>query len=234
MFKDILSQGAAQLGICLPQGAAEKMEEYCRALLNKNAELNLTAIRGEEEAATLHFLDSLGLLTAYDIDGKSVIDVGTGGGFPGVPLKIARPLSQVTVLDSTQKKVDFIDKACGELGIDVACLCGRAEELGLDKKYRERYQAAVSRAVARLDILSELCLPLVGVGGVFIALKSQDSLQEIEAAKRAIGQLGGKLAQVSEYALPGGIVRRAVIVEKVSPTPKGFPRRFARIKKAPL
>lgn len=234
MFKEILSQGAMELGIDMPQGAAEKMEAYCHRLLRKNMELNLTAIRSEEEAAKLHFLDSLGLLTAYDISGKSVIDVGTGGGFPGVPLKIARPQADMTLLDSTQKKVDFIEAACGDLGIHVRCLGGRAEELGLERQYRERYQVAVSRAVARLGILSELCLPLVAVGGVFIALKSQDSDQEIDEAKRALGQLGGRLAQVSDYTLPGGIVRRAVIVEKLSPTPAGFPRRFARIKKAPL
>ena len=235
MFKETLEKGAAGLGISLTERALEKMSSYCQALLEKNRELNLTAIRDEDEAALLHFVDSLAILGAYDIAGKSVIDVGTGGGFPGIPAAVAVPEAQVTVLDSTVKKINFIRDACGALDINVRTLAGRAEELALEPWHRERYDAAVSRAVARLPILAELCLPLVRPGGVFIAMKSLDSDQEIEEGRRAVGQLGGRLRQVIEYTLPGtDIVRRLIVVDKVSETPKGFPRRLSRIKKAPL
>ena len=235
MFKDVLSGAAAEMGVKLTEAQVETMESYWRALLEKNRDLNLTAITEDDQAALLHFADSLAPFTAYDINGKSAIDVGTGGGFPGVPLKIACPGARVTVLDSTEKKITFIKDACDGLDLEVECLVGRAEELALEAVFRDKYDVAVSRAVARLSVLAELCLPLVKPGGVFLAMKSRDTDQEIQEGRRAIGQLGGLLSQVIEYTLPGtDIVRRLLVIEKRSPTPKGFPRRFSRIKKAPL
>ena len=236
MFKHIVMTCAAELGVPLQEDQAELMEAYWRLLSERNRELNLTAIKEEDQAALLHFADSFALLKAWDMAGKRVLDVGTGGGFPGIPLKIACPDMELTVLDSTEKKIDFIREAAGRLGIELTCLTGRAEELALGPEHRDRYQVTVSRAVARLNILTELCLPLTAPGGAFIAAKSGGNSQETEEGRRAAGQLGGKVLDILEYSLPGDEVflRRAIVIGKMGATPPGFPRRYARIKKAPL
>ena len=234
MLEELILTGARELGIDLPEGAPGKIRAYYDLLMVRSAQFNLTAIRGEEDAARLHFVDSLALLAKYDFAG-SLIDVGTGAGFPGLPLKISRPELQVTLLDSTEKKVRFLEEACAAAGADARCVHGRAEEIGLDKGFRERYDTAVSRAVARLNMLCELCLPLVKTGGALVAMKAADSDEEIREAERAVARLGGRMERVEEYTLPGtDIRRRAVIITKVSPTPAGYPRRFAKIQKNPL
>lgn len=231
-LETIVSAGASELGIALPPNALRKMAEYFRILEEKNREMNLTAIKGEDDAARLHFLDSLSILRYADFGGKRIIDVGTGGGFPGIPIAITVPSASVTLLDSTEKKIDFLRETCDTLGISADCVHMRAEEA---IEYRGSFDIAVSRAVARLCILCELCLPMLKTGGTFIAMKASDSDEEIAEAENGIILLGGTLAEIKEYTIPGtDVVRRAVIIEKISETPKKYPRRYAQIKKSPL
>ena len=184
--------------------------------------------------ATLHLLDCAALLAQADMRGKTVIDVGTGAGFPGMVLAILEPSARFTLLDSLGKRVDFLREVCGQLGLkNVTCVHARAEEFAAG--HRERFDIATSRAVAQLNVLSELTLPLVKVGGLFAAMKSTSTDEEIAAARSAIAQLGGQLAGCTDYPVPEtNVVHRIVRIEKVRPTPKQFPRAFARIKKAPL
>lgn len=234
-LEDILSSGAPELGTPLDEEKLNKFRAYYELLTKRNAEFNLTAIKGEEDAARLHFLDSIGILGAWDFDGARVIDVGTGAGFPGMAIKIAAPNMSMTLLDSTDKKVQFLKEVSVSLGVRVNCLHGRAEELGQNPKYREGYDIAVSRAVARLNLLAELCLPLVKEGGTFIAMKSLDSDEEISEAEIAIEALGGSIADVFEYQIPEtDVIRRAVVIAKEEPTPARYPRRFAKIQASPL
>ena len=224
----ILRQGLAALG--LPQDAVPQLIAFSDRLLETNKVMNLTAITEPEEVARLHFLDSAALLTLADFRGKTVVDVGTGAGFPGMPLRLIEPSLRLTLLDSLGKRITFLQGCCDALG---RCVHARAEEFAMAQ--RENYDIAVSRAVANLRLLSELCLPLVKVGGQFLAMKSAGSDLEIDEAKKAIAALGGKLAAVRDYPIPGTeVTHRLVVIEKVSPTPKRYPRPFAKIKKAPL
>lgn len=232
-IKEILKSGAPELGV--PLGDIEKFSVYYELLERRNKEFNLTAITDETDAAQKHFLDSLGVLKSADFKGKSVIDVGCGAGFPGFPLKIAEPTISLTSVDSTEKKVSFLMEVNAALSLDVNCLHARAEELGQDPEYREKYDIAVSRAVARLNVLAELCLPLVRHGGKFLAMKALDSDEEIEEAKPGIEKLGGIISRVDEYDIPGtDLRRRVVVIEKCRKTPEKFPRRYGTIKKQPL
>lgn len=231
-MRDILARGLPQLGVS--PDVIPRLEEFSRLLLEKNQVMNLTAITEPDQVATLHLLDSLSLLPLADFAGKTAVDVGTGAGFPGVPLAIAVPESRITLLDSLGKRVDFLRESCAALGLSNAvCVHARAEEFAGDR--RESFDLAVSRAVAALPVLCELCLPLVKPGGAFIAMKSVDCGRELAEAETAIRLLGGRLRDTVDYTIPTtGIVHRAVIVEKVSPSPKKYPRRFAQIKKQPL
>lgn len=197
--------------------------------------MDLTAIEGEENITRLHFLDSLALLTVEDLQDCSVIDIGSGAGFPGLPLTILRPGIRLTVLDAQRKRVDFLRETAAALGReDITLLHGRAEEAALTE-LRDSFDYAVSRAVARLNMLCELCLPFVRVGGAFLAMKSVDSEAEVSEAKHAISTLGGKLERTADYTIPGtDVTHRVVVIRKVRPTPKGYPRRFAKIKSNPL
>ena len=228
----ILRQGLAALG--LPQDAVPQLMQFSDRLLETNKVMNLTAITEPEEVARLHFLDSAALLTLADFRGKTVVDVGTGAGFPGMPLRLIEPSLRLTLLDSLGKRITVLQGGCDALGLtDVRCVHARAEEFAVAQ--RENYDIAVSRAVANLRLLSELCLPLVKVGGQFLAMKSAGSDAEIDEAGKAIALLGGKLSAVRDYPIPGTeVTHRLVVIEKVSPTPKRYPRPFAKIKKAPL
>ncbi len=228
----LLTEGLAQLG--LPADAAPRLAEFAAAVLETNRVMNLTAITDPADFAALHLLDSAALLTMEDFRGKRVVDVGTGAGFPGVPLRILEPDFDLTLLDSLGKRIEFLRWTCDQLGLErVEAVHARAEEFAAD--HRERYDVAVSRAVAALNVLCELALPLVKVGGRFLAMKSVDSDAEIDAARGAAGQLGGRIRELRDYTVPGTDVRhRVVIVDKVRPTPAQFPRPFARIKKRPL
>ena len=231
-MRDILVKGLAQLG--LSDHAVPQLEAYASLLLEKNKVMNLTAITQPDQVATLHLLDCAALLPLSPLAGKTAIDVGTGAGLPGMVLALLTPDARFTLLDSLGKRIDFLQEVCDDMGLThVTCVHARAEEFA--GQHREQYDVAVSRAVAQLNVLCELTLPLVKVGGRFIAMKSTSSDQEIQEARSAVSQLGGRIAAVRDYDVPQTDVRhRAVIIEKVKATPRQFPRSFARIKKSPL
>lgn len=232
-MKQALASGLPQLERKLTDAQLDTFCAFGSALVEKNQVMNLTAITEPEQVARLHFLDCIALLGAANFYGKSVIDVGCGAGFPGVPLKIAEPSIQLTLLDSLKKRMDWLSATLPDLGIEAQCVAARAEEYALE--HREAYDIAVSRAVARLTMLAELCLPLVRVGGHFVAMKSADSDEELSQAARAIATLGGKVTRIWDYPVPGtDAVHRAVVITKVKATPKPYPRRFAKIKQQPL
>jgi len=235
LFESIILEGAVEMGINLSPDALRAFVTYYELLEEKNRVMNLTAIEGEEDTAKLHFLDSLAVAKYADLKGVRVIDIGSGAGFPGIPLRIAVPEMRLTVLDALNKRIGFLAELCEKLGIEVECIHARAEEEALKSNMRDSFDYAVSRAVANLSILSELCLPYVKVGGAFIAMKSTGTESEINEAERAIKALGGQLEGVFDYRIPlTDIIHRIVLVRKKAPTPKGFPRRFARIQKEQL
>ena len=221
-MNELLLQGLSELGLDVSR--AETLERFSSLLLEKNEVMNLTAITVPDAVAQLHLLDSAALLPFVDLTGKTVVDVGTGAGFPGMPLRILKDDFDLTLLDSLGKRVNWLQEVCDELQLKrVACVHARAEEFAM--QHREQFDIATSRAVAQLSILSELCLPLVKIGGQFVAMKSVDTEDEIAAAKSAIKTLGGHIVKVEDYTIPtSDVVHRLVIVEKVSPTPRSdFP-----------
>ena len=232
-----IASGLTALGLTPPDGAAARLAEYGRLLLEQNQVMNLTAITEPDQVADLHFLDSAALLTlGEDLRGKRLIDVGTGAGFPGLPLRILEPSLQLTLLDSLGKRVNWLASVCNTLGLEgVECLHARAEEQALVDGYRDGFDYAVSRAVASLELLCELCLPYVKVGGAFLAMKSVDCGRELEEAAHCIKLLGARLEECRDYTIPGtDVIHRLVVLRKVAPTLKGYPRRWAKIQKAPL
>lgn len=231
-MQELLKKGLRELG--LDTEKAETLAHFAELMLSKNAVMNLTRITEPDAVAQLHLLDSAALLRFADLRGKKAVDVGTGAGFPGMPLRILEPDFDLTLLDSLGKRVEWLREACDTLSLRrVEYVHARAEEFAAEK--REQFDFALSRAVANLQVLCELCLPLVCVGGRFLAMKSVDSDEEINAAKNAVKTLGGKIAAIEDYTIPtSSVVHRLVIIEKTAPTPKGYPRAFAKIKKSPL
>lgn len=232
MMEAILREGLSALS--LPTEGIPALTRYADLLAEKNQVMNLTAITDPAGVARLHFLDSAALLALEDLRGKRVVDVGTGAGFPGLPLKILEPSIRLTLLDAQRKRVDFLREVCEELGLeDVECVHSRAEDFAGTR--REGFDLAVSRAVAALPVLAELSLPLVKTGGKFLAMKSVDSNEELNAAGRAVNLLGGRLEKPIDYVISGtDIPRRLVIITKITETQKKYPRTFAKIKKNPL
>ena len=229
-MRTILTEGFAALGLPASEAALAGFETYYRLLDARGSVMNLTAIRGEADTARLHFLDCAALLTLHEFQNRSVIDVGTGAGVPGLPLKLMEPSIRLTLLDSLDKRVRFLQEVCDAVGLeDVTCLHARAEE---QPELRETFDVAVSRAVARLDVLCELCLPFVKVGGAFLAMKARGAAEELDEAGRAIEVLGGGKAELLPYAIPGTDAEHCVVrIEKVKPTPAKYPRRWAKIQK---
>jgi 16S rRNA (guanine527-N7)-methyltransferase len=230
----LIAAGLSQLG--LPAHAAPVLARYETLLLEQNRSMNLTAITNPLQAAQLHILDSAALLNCASFDGRRVLDVGTGAGFPGMVLKLVQPELRLTLLDSLQKRMDWLREIAPALGAeDVCILHGRAEEYALMPEYREQFDIVTSRAVADLRVLCELCLPFVKPGGVFLAMKGQRAQEEKVSAGRCISILGGRLEKDRSYRIPGtDIVRRVVCVRKEKNTPPAYPRRFAKIRKSPL
>ena len=231
-MEQLLRDGLTTLG--LPTGGIPALIRYADLLVEKNKVMNLTAITEPADIAELHFLDSAALLTLADWKGKTVADIGTGAGFPGLPLRIVDPSIRLTLLDAQNKRVEFLKEVCGELGLaDVECVHARAEEFAAD--HREGFDLVTSRAVAALPLLCELCLPLVKVGGYFAAMKSVDADAELASAAHAIEVLGGAVDHVTDYAIPGTEVHhRVIFIKKCRETGKKYPRAFAKIKKNPL
>jgi len=236
MIESLLSEGFQALGLAVPPEAPSLLDGFAQMLLKKNEVMNLTAITEPEAVARLHMLDCAALLNYADLNRKSLIDVGTGAGFPGAALKILVPSLEVTLLDAQRKRVDFLSEACQGLGLEgIRAVHGRAEELGRDAAYRERFDFAAARAVAALPMLCELCLPFVRVGGAFLAMKSVECGAELEQSAHAIESLGGELGGVHDYAIPGGdVTHRLIVIHKIRPSPEKYPRSFGRIKKSPL
>lgn len=227
-----MRDGLSALG--LPSDGVPALLRYGALLMEKNKVMNLTAITEPADIAALHFLDSAALLTLADFHGKSVADVGTGAGFPGMPLRILEPSIHLTLLDSLNKRIAFLKEVCADLDLaDVACIHARAEEFAAS--HREHFDIVTSRAVASLPLLTELCLPLLKRGGYFLSMKSVDSGGELAASAHAIEVLGGAVERTEDYAIPGTDVRhRLIFIKKVRETPKKYPRTFAKIKKNPL
>ena len=234
-MKTALITGLSELDIQLGEADADILCLYGQRLLEKNQVMNLTAITDPAEVAKLHFLDSLALTKYIDLKGKRLIDVGCGAGFPSLPLKIAIPTLEITMLDSTEKRINWLKELTTELGVEAECVAARAEDVAMDSDYRRKFDVATARAVARLNILAELCLPFVKVGGVFAAMKGADSEDEINEAKNAIKLLGGKIEAVEDYKIPGtDVTHRVVIIRKIAATPREYHRKYAKIKKSPL
>ena len=230
----IIAEGLTSLQ--LSAEAAPVLTRYESLLLEKNQVMNLTAITDPVKAARLHMLDCAELLHDFDFRNRRVIDVGTGAGFPGMVLKLIEPSIDLILLDSLGKRIAWLQELSPELHVpDIELIHGRAEDYGIRPAYRDACDIAVSRAVAELRILCELCLPFVRTGGLFIAMKSTDSGEELNCAETAITKLGGELQSVVDYAIPGtDVTHRLIAIRKIRPTPKGYPRRFAKIRKAPL
>ncbi len=230
-----LTDKAKQVGVKVSPAQAEQMELYLKLLLEWNEKLNLTAITDPVEAAEKHFVDSLTLLSHCKIkQGARMIDVGTGAGFPGLPLKIVRPDLQLTLLDGMNKRLNFLGEVCGALAITAERVHKRAEEAGLDRNMRESFDIAVARAVAPLNVLSEYCLPLVKMKGYFLAMKGPGAGKELEQAGNALRILGGTDVQTISLSLPTAGERNIIAVQKKAFTPKEYPRHGGTIAKHPL
>ena len=236
-FREILVAGGHELGIEIREDMLDLFHLYYEELIEAGKRANLTAIEGEEETAVKHFLDSLTCLRAVDVgDDWNVVDVGSGAGFPGIPLKVARPSLALTLIETSLKRVRFLETLISKLGLSkTEAVWQRAEEAGQDKRYRENCDLAVARGVAELAVLSELCLPFVRINGVFVALKGPGVNQELLRAESAIQTMGGQVEEIVEVILPWGFGDRSIVViRKKSHTPGKYPRRPGIPNKRPI
>lgn len=230
-MKTTLLEGLPQLGLALSPETVDTLCAFGAAVVEQNKVMNLTAITEPDQVAKLHLLDSLSLLAVKDLRGRKLVDVGCGAGFPGVPLKIACPELQLTLLDSLGKRMHWLETVLPTLGVEANCVTARAEEAVAS--CRETYDVATSRAVARLNILLELTAPFVKVGGYVLAMKGTAAAEELAEAPKAIKTLGLKLEEVREFPADG-TAHTVIVLKKVAPTPARFPRRYAKIKQNPL
>ena len=233
----VLEQGCQQIGISLNEEQKKQFIAFYEYLVEKNKVMNLTGITEFQEVLVKHFLDSLACVKAVDMNEvKTVMDIGTGAGFPGVPLKIAFPHLEACLLDSLKKRVNFLEETFELLKLEnITAIHGRAEEFAKNKAYREKYDLCVSRAVSNLATLSEYCLPYVKVGGKFISYKSGTVKEEVEQAEKAVSILGGKIQDVVYFNLPDSEIQRSlVVIKKIKSTPGKYPRKAGTPLKEPL
>lgn len=231
-----LIEEAKKLNIEIREKANENLEKYAKIMLKYNEVMNLTAITDPDEIREKHFLDSVTLVLSGKLEkGCSLIDIGAGAGFPSVPVKVVRDDIRLTMLDSLNKRVNFLNDVIAELKMENAvAIHSRAEDAGKDKKLRERFDVATARAVADLAVLAEYALPFVKVGGYFVAMKGNSPEEEINNAKKAIREMGGEIEKVEDVLLPSGIKHSLVIIRKVIPTPSKYPRKAGKPSKEPI
>ena len=234
-FKEKMIINVDKLGITLSEIQLKQFYNYMNLLIEWNKKINLTAIIEPDEIILKHFVDSL-TISKYISDGTRVVDVGTGAGFPGIPLKIYRQDLEITLLDSLQKRINFLDEVIRELNLErIETVHSRVEDFGKDKKYREKFDISTSRAVANLATLSEYLLPLVKIGGKVISMKGSLIEEELENSKNAIKILGGEIERVDEFDLPNSdISRNIILIDKVKETPNKYPRKAGEPSKKPL
>ena len=224
--KDKFKTGAEAIGVLLNDDEVKMFEEYQELLLEWNEKINLTAITDENDIITKHFVDSLYCLK-YIKDGDKIIDVGTGAGFPGIPIKLVSHETEITLLDSLNKRIIYLEDVINKLGLEkITAIHWRAEEFGIKPEFREKYDIVTARAVANMKVLSEYCIPFLKVGGKFICMKGSDYKEELNDAKSHIETLGGKIVEINEVVLPDSDIKHTIIIiEKIKSTPKGFPRK---------
>ena len=233
--RELLRSESAKIDISLDDTELARFDEYARLLIEWNNNINLTSITTPDEIVTKHFVDSLSILKYVDIpDGASIIDVGTGAGFPGMPLLVARPDINITFLDSLKNRLGFIDEVLNVNSLSACLVHGRAEDMGNTADYREQFDFATARAVAPLNVLCEYCMPFVKVGGRFVSMKGASARDELDCAKTAIATLGGELESFFDFNLANGDKRSIIIIKKVSQTPTNYPRRSKKIDTKPL
>lgn len=235
--RELLRKGTEIYNVVLDDRQIDQFIIYMRLLKEWNEKINLTAITEESDIIKKHFIDSVSIVKSNVIkNNSSIIDVGTGAGFPGIPIKIILPGTRVLLLDSLNKRINFLNEVIKELGLkDITTIHGRAEELSRDKKYREKFDIATARAVANLVVLSEYCIPYVKVGGYFLSMKGPSAPEEIDSSRNAIGSLGGKIVEIIDTIIPTEEMKhKLVVVEKINTTDVKFPRKTAQIEKKPI
>lgn len=235
--EQLLIEGCKDFNHILSDEQIKQFKQYYELLVTYNEKMNLTRIIEAGDVYIKHFLDSISVCTGYDFDTKkTVVDVGTGAGFPGFPLKIAFPNIELTAIDALNKRVKFLEEVSDTLGLeDVTCIHSRAEDGAMDTSLREQFDVCVSRAVAELSVLAEYCLPFVKVGGQFVSLKGPAAVEELENAQNAIATLGGEVVNVQDVNIPfSDLKHKLVIINKVKETPLKYPRKPSKIKKRPL
>lgn len=232
----LLKESAENYGLILTHEKLEKYSQYADLLVEWNEKINLTAITDPEGIVIKHFVDSLSILPLIPNESNTLIDVGTGAGFPGIPLKMEKDSLKVTLLDSLEKRVKFLDEVCSSLQLrDIENVHGRAEDFGSNKKYREGFDVAVARAVASLPVLLEYCLPFVKVDGLFIAMKGPDAKEELKDSQKALEVLGGELIDIKSFNLPHSNYERCIVlIKKYRHTPLGFPRKSGKPTRTPI
>ena len=235
-IEELLAESCKKINIELTEKQIKQFMDYKDMLLEWNEKFNLTAITDEREIILKHFVDCLAISAGAELAGKKIIDVGTGAGFPGVPVKIAFPDTQMILLDSLNKRITFLEELKNKLGLEnVTCIHSRAEDGGADKNLREGFDLCISRAVANLAVLSEYCLPFVKVGGCFISMKGPDVKDELNESEKAIKVLGGEVKEVKLINIPETDINHSlIIIKKIKPTPSKYPRKAGKAKKEPI
>lgn len=233
---ELLKKGAASFGLTLTEGQTQKFIQYHEKLITWNEKINLTAITDEREVVIKHFIDSISVLRYLPKDTKTLIDVGTGAGFPGIPLKIIQEDLSVTLLDSLEKRVHFLDEVIVDNQLTcIRAIHGRAEDFAREKLHREIYDIGIARAVASLSVLCEYILPFVRLGGLLIAMKGSEVQKELEESKKAISILGGSIKKVDHFLLPyDEMERHIILIEKVRQTSAQYPRKSGKPSKSPI